>query len=32
VQKIENVATTSKGMNQDVPVEPVVIKSITVKK
>ena len=32
VTKIENVATTSKGMNQDVPVEPVVIKSITVKK
>jgi cyclophilin family peptidyl-prolyl cis-trans isomerase len=32
VTKIENVTTTSKGMNQDVPVEPVVIKSITVKK
>jgi cyclophilin family peptidyl-prolyl cis-trans isomerase len=32
VQKIENVSTTSKGMNQDVPIDPVVIKSITVKK
>jgi len=32
VQKIENVATTSKGMNQDVPSEPVLIKSVTVKK
>jgi cyclophilin family peptidyl-prolyl cis-trans isomerase len=31
VRKIENVATTNKGMNQDVPVEPVVIKSIKVK-
>ena len=32
VDKIENVSTTSKGMNQDVPIDPVVIKSITVKK
>jgi peptidyl-prolyl cis-trans isomerase B (cyclophilin B) len=32
VQKIENVATSNKGMHQDVPSEPVVIKSITVKK
>jgi len=32
VTKIENVSTTSKGMNQDVPIDPVVIKSITVKK
>jgi len=32
VQKIEGVSTTSKGMHQDVPAEPVVIKSVTVKK
>ncbi|MEW6272133.1 MAG: peptidylprolyl isomerase [Thermodesulfobacteriota bacterium] len=32
VRKIESVATTSKGMHQDVPSEPVVIKSVTVKK
>jgi len=32
VHKIENVATTNKGMYQDVPVEPVVIKSVKVKK
>ncbi|MBY0273920.1 peptidyl-prolyl cis-trans isomerase [Candidatus Binatia bacterium] len=32
VQKIENVSTGNKGMHQDVPVEPVVIKSVTVKK
>ena len=32
VEKIENVSTGSKGMHQDVPVEPVVIKSVTVKK
>jgi cyclophilin family peptidyl-prolyl cis-trans isomerase len=31
VQKIENVDTTSKGMHQDVPVQPVTIKSVTVK-
>ena len=31
VQKIENVSTGSKGMHQDVPTEPVVIKSVTVK-
>ncbi|HEY8517228.1 MAG TPA: peptidylprolyl isomerase [Candidatus Binatia bacterium] len=31
VHKIENVQTTSKGMHQDVPAEPVVIKSIKVK-
>ena len=31
VEKIENVPTTSKGMHQDVPAEPVVIKSVTVK-
>lgn len=31
VRKIENVSTTSKGMHQDVPVEPVVIEKITVK-
>ena len=30
VQKIEGVQTDTKGMNEDVPVEPVVIKSITV--
>jgi peptidyl-prolyl cis-trans isomerase B (cyclophilin B) len=30
VQKIEKVRTGSKGLHQDVPVEPVVIKSITV--
>jgi cyclophilin family peptidyl-prolyl cis-trans isomerase len=32
VQKIENVSTGNKGMHQDVPVEPVLIKSVTVKK
>ena len=32
VQKIENVSTGNKGMHQDVPTEPVLIKSITVKK
>jgi cyclophilin family peptidyl-prolyl cis-trans isomerase len=32
VRKIENVPTTSKGMHQDVPSEPVTIKSVTVKK
>jgi peptidyl-prolyl cis-trans isomerase B (cyclophilin B) len=32
VRKIEAVSTTNKGMHQDVPAEPVVIKSITVKK
>lgn len=32
VTKIENVSTSSKGMHQDVPSEPVVIKSVTVKK
>lgn len=32
VEKIENVSTGNKGMHQDVPVEPVVIKSVTVKK
>jgi peptidyl-prolyl cis-trans isomerase B (cyclophilin B) len=32
VEKIEKVSTTSKGMHQDVPAEPVVIKSVTVKK
>ncbi len=32
VHKIEHVATTTKGMNQNVPMEPVVIKSITVVK
>jgi peptidyl-prolyl cis-trans isomerase B (cyclophilin B) len=31
VQKIENVSTGSKGMHQDVPTEPVLIKSISVK-
>ena len=31
VKKIENVSTTNKGMYQDVPAEPVVIKSVTVK-
>jgi len=30
VRKIEHVTTTNKGMNQNVPVEPVIIKSITV--
>ncbi|HXQ20892.1 MAG TPA: peptidylprolyl isomerase [Candidatus Acidoferrales bacterium] len=30
VHKIEHAATTTKGMNQNVPVEAVVIKSITV--
>jgi len=30
VQKIEKVSTTTKGMHQNVPAEPVVIKSITV--
>ena len=30
VHKIEHVATTNKGMHQNVPVEPVIIKSITV--
>jgi peptidyl-prolyl cis-trans isomerase B (cyclophilin B) len=30
VQKIEKTRTGSKGLHQDVPVEPVVIKSITV--
>ena len=30
VQKIEGVPTTSKGMNEDVPVEAVVIKSVSV--
>ena len=32
VRKIENVSTTNKGMNQNVPVEAVVIKSVTVVK
>jgi cyclophilin family peptidyl-prolyl cis-trans isomerase len=32
VQKIEKVQTTNKGPHQNVPVEPVVIKSITVVK
>lgn len=32
VQKIEHVQTTKKGMYADVPVEPVVIKSVTVVK
>jgi cyclophilin family peptidyl-prolyl cis-trans isomerase len=32
VRKIEAVSTTNKGMYQDVPVEPVVIKSVTIKK
>ena len=32
VEKIENVSTGNTGMHQDVPVEPVVIKSVTVKK
>jgi len=32
VRKIEHVATTNKGMNQNVPVEAVVIKSVTVVK
>ncbi|MBM4243225.1 MAG: peptidyl-prolyl cis-trans isomerase [Deltaproteobacteria bacterium] len=31
VEKIEKVPTGNKGMHQDVPTEPVVIKSITVK-
>lgn len=30
VHKIEHVATATKGMNENVPVEPVIIKSITV--
>jgi len=30
VQKIEKVKTGSRGLNQDVPVEPVVIRSITI--
>jgi len=30
VQKIEGVQTDTKGMYEDVPVEPVIIKSITV--
>jgi len=30
VHKIEHVATTNKGPNQNVPVDPVIIKSITV--
>jgi cyclophilin family peptidyl-prolyl cis-trans isomerase len=30
VQKIEKARTGSKGLNQDVPVEPVVIRSITI--
>src|SRR5512140_2953421 len=32
VRKIEQVATTNKGMNQNVPVEAVIIKSVTVVK
>ncbi len=32
VHKIEHVATTTKGANQNVPTEPVIIKSITVVK
>ncbi len=32
VRKIENVATTNKGMHQDVPAEAVVIKSVTLVK
>jgi cyclophilin family peptidyl-prolyl cis-trans isomerase len=32
VHKIENVATTNKGMYQDVPVDAVVIKSVKLKK
>ena len=32
VHKIEHVQTATKGMYQDVPAEPVVIKSITVVK
>ena len=32
VRKIEGVSTTNKNMMQDVPVEPVTIKSVTVKK
>jgi cyclophilin family peptidyl-prolyl cis-trans isomerase len=32
VHKIENVSTTSKGMNQNVPVDAVIIKSVTVVK
>jgi peptidyl-prolyl cis-trans isomerase B (cyclophilin B) len=31
VQKIEKVSTASKGMHQDVPQEPVVIKSVKIK-
>ncbi|MGH7769404.1 MAG: peptidylprolyl isomerase, partial [Candidatus Binatia bacterium] len=30
VQKIEKVRTGSRGLHQDVPIEPVVIKSITI--
>jgi len=32
VRKIEHVSTANKGMNQNVPVEPVVIKSVTLLK
>jgi cyclophilin family peptidyl-prolyl cis-trans isomerase len=32
VRKIEQVQTANKGMHENVPVEPVVIKSITVVK
>ncbi len=32
VHKIENVPTTNKGMHQNVPTEPVIIKSVTVLK
>ena len=32
VRKIENVPTANKGMNQNVPTEPVIIKSVTVVK
>jgi peptidyl-prolyl cis-trans isomerase A (cyclophilin A) len=32
VHKIEHVSTTSKGMYQNVPAEPVIIKSVTVEK
>lgn len=30
VQKMEKVSTTSRGMNQNVPVDPVIIKTVTV--
>jgi hypothetical protein len=30
VDKIKNVKTTSEGMHQNVPVEPVVIEAVTV--